>query len=193
MSELKTYIGVKAIKAMHMNLGDYNKSKGWELPADEDPTTEGYRVVYDDGYVSWSPKGPFEKSHWEVGENEEFIELADTVFPSEEKTMIVLKDDYNGAHFYVAKCSTGFNNGKAEYCDKTVVIPFVHKNEEQTFPGLQSEQLAIILRDRAIKLNAKFPSEQNEKMIAGLNMFLDACKERIEDRMSRGVMGELKK
>jgi hypothetical protein len=30
-------------------------------------------------------------------------------------------------------------------------------------------------------------------MIAGLKMFLDACRERVQDRMDRGVMGDLKK
>ncbi len=59
--------------------------------------------------------------------------------------------------------------------------------------GLQSEQLVLVLLDRAVKLNARFPSDHNTKMIAGLEMFLEACKERVEERMTRGVMGELKK
>ena len=35
--------------------------------------------------------------------------------------------------------------------------------------------------------------EQNNKQIEGLTMYLQACKERIDDRINRGVMGELKK
>ena len=54
------------------------------------------------------------------------------------------------------------------------------------------EQLAYILLDRAIKLNNRFPSPQNEKQIAGLRMFLEGCEERVRDRMNRGVMGDLK-
>lgn len=73
-------------------------------------------------------------------------------------------------------------------------IQFVHKASDGTItPGLQSEQLVIALIDRHKKLNERFPSVHNEKMIQGLEIFLEACKERIDDRISRGVMGELKK
>ncbi len=101
--------------------------------------------------------------------------LDQTVFPSEEKTIQVLEDDiYGGAHTYIIKNCLGFNDGKM-------------------IPGLQSEQLVYVLLDRCQKLNARFPSPQNEKMMTGLQMFLDACKERVQDRLDRGVMGELKK
>lgn len=119
------------------------------------------------------------------------------VFPSKEATIeVVPTDGYNGAHRYRAKMCVGFNNKKntAEYVDKTDTIQFVQKNEDGTvIPGWQSEQLALILLDRVMKLNEKYPSPQNEKQIQGLQMYIDACRERIEDRMNRGVMGELKK
>lgn len=67
------YIGTKLINAVPMNRLDYNVLRGWELPADEDPTDEGYLVEYLDGgaanhpdyagYISWSPKEVFEKSY----------------------------------------------------------------------------------------------------------------------------------
>ena len=83
---------------------------------------------------------------------------------------------------------------KPVYLDQETDVSFVYKaNNDKMRPGLQSEQLALILMDRCVKLNSRFPSSQNEKMIAGLHMFLDACKERIEDRMNRGVMGQLNK
>lgn len=59
--------------------------------------------------------------------------------------------------------------------------------------GVYEEQLALVLLDRHKKLNARFPSPQNEKMITGLEMFLEACKERVQGRMERGVMGKLEK
>ena len=65
---MKKYIGVKVIDAEPMNLGEYNKFRCWTLPADEDPATEGYRVVYPDGYVSWSPKEQFEEAYRETSE-----------------------------------------------------------------------------------------------------------------------------
>jgi len=60
---MERYIGVKVIEAEPMNLGDYNKARGWIIPENEDPLREGYRVVYPDGYVSWSPKEIFEEAY----------------------------------------------------------------------------------------------------------------------------------
>lgn len=48
---MKKYIGVKLIEAEPMT----NKDK------------EGYKVVYPDGYVSWSPKEVFEKAYSPCG------------------------------------------------------------------------------------------------------------------------------
>lgn len=59
-------MGFKLIEAEVMNLGDYNTFRGWTIPADEDPSKEGYKVVYPDNYISWSPKEIFEKSYLEV-------------------------------------------------------------------------------------------------------------------------------
>ena len=122
-------------------------------------------------------------------------QLDQTVFPSEEKTVSVMDDDiYGGAHNYTIKNCLGFNDGKTQYEESEQTINFVKKTDDgKMIPGLQSEQLVIVLLDRAQKLNARFPSPQNEKMMAGLQMFLDACKERVQDRIDRGVMGELKK
>jgi len=117
------------------------------------------------------------------------------VFPSQEKTISVETDDvYGGAHHYSAKTSLGFYDGKTIYTPDEVIIPFVKKEDDgSVIAGLQSEQLAYILLYRATKLNNRFPSAQNAKMIEGLNMFLDACRERLQERIERGVMGELKK
>lgn len=117
------------------------------------------------------------------------------VFPSDKETMSVEdSDEYGGAHKYAIMHSLGFNNGIAEYVDFFTRIQFVQKADDGTMlSGVQSEQLAYVLLDRCVKLNARFPSEQNEKMIAGLNMFLDACRERVQERIDRGVMGQLKK
>ena len=60
---MEKYLGVKLIEAEPMNLGDYNKFKGWDISKDEDPKKEGYKVKYSDSYISWSPKEEFEKSY----------------------------------------------------------------------------------------------------------------------------------
>lgn len=133
-------------------------------------------------------------------------ELDGVVYPSDVKTIVTMvpEDDvYGGAHeYYIVNC-LGFNNGKTDYqfeiqgdqvIPKGQKIQFIQKHDDGTLtPGLQSEQLVLMLLDRTEKLNARFPSAQNEKMMAGLKMFLDAARERVEERMNRGVMGELKK
>jgi hypothetical protein len=70
---MQKYIGVKAVLAKKMTLGDYNKLRGWEMPAQEEPETEGYLVEYLDGgkanhpdflgYISWCPKEQFENAN----------------------------------------------------------------------------------------------------------------------------------
>lgn len=65
---MKKFLGVKQIEAEPLSLGDYNKFRGWQMPENEDPLREGYKVVYSDGYVSWSPKEIFEESYRETTE-----------------------------------------------------------------------------------------------------------------------------
>lgn len=65
---MQKYLGVKEISAKPMNLGDYNKHKGWDIPADEDPAKEGFLVEYEGGYQSWTPKEPFDNSHRPIDE-----------------------------------------------------------------------------------------------------------------------------
>lgn len=117
------------------------------------------------------------------------------VYPSEEKTIHVTPDEeYGGAHHYAIQNCLGFNDGKTTYVDEAQTIQFVQKNDDGSMTaGVQSEQLAYVLLDRCVKLNARFPSAQNEQMIAGLEMFLKACKDRVQERIDRCVMGELKK
>lgn len=60
MPEYKQYIRCHIVKATPMTRGCYNKFRGWEMPANENPDDEGYHVVYPDGYESWCPKAQFE-------------------------------------------------------------------------------------------------------------------------------------
>lgn len=67
------HIGTKQVKSIPMNRLDYNIFRGWELPADENGSDEGYLVEYLDGgapntphyagYVSWSPKAQFDAAY----------------------------------------------------------------------------------------------------------------------------------
>jgi hypothetical protein len=86
-----THVGLKNIMATPMTRGDYNKYRGWTLPADERGEDEGYLVEYEpregeksnveghEGYVSWSPKQVFDDAYHSVRGNLPFglaLELA---------------------------------------------------------------------------------------------------------------------
>lgn len=61
---MKTYIGCKIIKGESMTHNHFLvKVKGkQEIDVDE----PGYKVVYPDGYESWSPKEVFENAYREI-------------------------------------------------------------------------------------------------------------------------------
>lgn len=124
-----------------------------------------------------------------------YKELPYTVYPSDEVTIFVnTDDDYNGAHEYLFKTTTGKNNGKTEYLNEYEALQFVQKKDDGTiYAGVQDEQVIYILLDRIKKLNDKFPSVYNDKVIRGLKTALDGCEERVKDRLDRRVLGELKK
>jgi len=63
----KKYIRVNIVEAIPTTLGEYNNFRGWTIPENEDPATLGYKVVYDDGYISWCPKARFEEVSRPVG------------------------------------------------------------------------------------------------------------------------------
>lgn len=100
------FTGTKTLDAEVMTRGEYNLFRGWVIPENENPDDEGYKVVYEDGYVSWSPKATFEAAYRPSGtplermriEQDELIKkiLALTaftkgkIFPTLEQRMQVL-------------------------------------------------------------------------------------------------------
>jgi hypothetical protein len=93
---MEKYIGVKLIEAEPMNLGDYNKFKGWAIPENEDPKTEGYKVKYSDDYISWSPKEVFEEAYRTIS-NMTFGLAVEAV----KKGMKIARKGWNGKGMYV--------------------------------------------------------------------------------------------
>lgn len=61
---MKTYIGTKIIQAEPMELYEATTYFGRQFVT-TDPTAnmDGYKVVYPDGYESWSPKAVFEEAY----------------------------------------------------------------------------------------------------------------------------------
>lgn len=126
-----------------------------------------------------------------------FVEIEECVYPSIERTIFAKDDDgYGGAHFYTFKGCLGFDKEKQthKYNNGEAYLQFVQKTEDgKVIAGVQTEQILIALKDRTKKLNAKFPCKENDKIIEGLQMAIDAHKDRVVERMKRDVMGDLKK
>ena len=55
------YIGTKIVKAEPMDHFAFLKMQGKSIPDHEN--SNGYKVVYDDGYTSWSPANVFARCY----------------------------------------------------------------------------------------------------------------------------------
>ena len=88
---MKKYLGVKVIQAEkcwgldNKCVGANSEHCGREI--------DGYKVVYEDGYTSWSPKDVFEKAYREVVDFD-FLKQID-VYPSGDWNFISV-DNYQG-------------------------------------------------------------------------------------------------
>ncbi|NJO00411.1 MAG: hypothetical protein HC880_00850 [Bacteroidia bacterium] len=73
---MKSYIGAKIIKAEPMDRHDFLREQAelnnrpWGTDQENAP---GYKVQYEDGYVSWSPKEVFERCYREITEKERYL------------------------------------------------------------------------------------------------------------------------
>lgn len=67
---MDNYIGCKMITAKRaIKKGGKVYMEGEATPKSMDPVEYGYKVVYPDGYESWSPKEVFEKAYLKVTPN----------------------------------------------------------------------------------------------------------------------------
>lgn len=60
---MKKYIGVKIIKVEPMNRFAFHAEQTGETTQDFSGDTEGYKVIYPDGHVSWAPRDVFEEAY----------------------------------------------------------------------------------------------------------------------------------
>ena len=66
---IEKYIGTKIIQAESMDRYNFVvRCQGKNIPEEEN--REGYKVIYPDGYVSWSPKDVFEESYRRISSKE---------------------------------------------------------------------------------------------------------------------------
>ena len=108
MNDMLKYIRCHIVKAKPMTRGDYNKYRGWELPANENAADEGYYIVYPDGYESWCPKAQFEAAGRLI-DNMTFGQAIDACRYAGKK---IQRKNWNGVGQYVRYESVlGFDDG----------------------------------------------------------------------------------
>lgn len=70
---MQSYIGTKIVNAESMTKNYFDGMvKGNIIPRDT-IDEEGYTVIYEDGYQSWSPKDTFERCYREITDKEKVI------------------------------------------------------------------------------------------------------------------------
>ncbi len=178
---MKTYIGTKVIEAEPMTRGEYNQFRGWTIPADENPNDEGYRVIYPDGYVSWSPKEVFDNTYREIGEVDELrMPLLTTKY-----TSVFVESEFsnNAPHnYFVAKAEDGrglchihFQEGPIKECGVN---------------GVCDEDLINMVIDRMEHFqNSPFVCKENAMAKTKLEEALLWLRKRTMGREQRGVEG----
>lgn len=63
---MRTYIGTKIVKAERMDEGTFQFLQRGSTTGTLKEPRAGYQVIYEDGYVSWSPADVFERCYREV-------------------------------------------------------------------------------------------------------------------------------
>lgn len=108
----KMYWGTKQILAWSMTRQEYNDYRGWELPANECGTDEGFLVEYIDGgqsndsrhigYISWSPKDVFERAYQDQSVGMNFGHAIEAM----KRGAKVARAGWNGKDMWVALSNT---------------------------------------------------------------------------------------
>jgi hypothetical protein len=68
--QFEAYIGAKVVKATPMDFNTFSQRQGKGMPAGN---MEGYAVIYEDGYTSWSPKEVFERCYRKITPTEKIL------------------------------------------------------------------------------------------------------------------------
>ncbi len=122
---MKTFIGTEVIEAKPMTRGEYNKYRGWTIPADENPADKGYLVKHSVGYESWSPEKQF---------NETYIECDNMTFglaiEAMKKGKKVARKDWNGKGMFLflaetTDIATQADLSECEHMKGELVLPSV--------------------------------------------------------------------
>ena len=131
-------------------------------------------------------------------ESIEFRELEGIVFPSHQRTIFSAfnpeEDEYNGgAHHYCLNHCAGHGANDTVYLFSEQCIQFIHVREDgKVIPGIQDEQLLLVMIDRMNRLNDRFPSKYYVEIMTGLEQAREGMEKRKRERLHDEKLGKLK-
>lgn len=70
-----SYIGTKIVRARPMGKETFENKKKGTPEAEVSGKTPGYMVIYEDGYVSWSPEEVFERCYRRITDEEKKLAI----------------------------------------------------------------------------------------------------------------------
>jgi hypothetical protein len=121
-SEMKQYVGIKRVRATPMSNLDFRAIVRGEDVEDSDQNDEGYHVIYEDGYGSWSPKDVFEKY---------YLDILDGDFLAKDAINKVINDK---------RIDTVKRTGERSFVDVSVftkVLKGFHGNKREDLPRIE--------------------------------------------------------
>lgn len=114
MDITKEYIGIKKVKAHSMS-ADEALNKNYKIGNHQGE--EGYEVIYENGYKSWSPKTVFDKAYKEVSTNNNFGYAIDLL----KRGFALRRKNWNGKGLFVFKQISSHVN--EEFVSKLQSVP----------------------------------------------------------------------
>jgi hypothetical protein len=174
-----TYIGTKLIKAEKMMAGEYRKI-GF-INANMYDDTEGYKVQYEDGYISWSPADVFERAYKKI--NGEFVFVATDLLNREYTSIFRDENIFKAPYNYLIQ---------DKHTEK--ILTGIHFQEgsimENGVNGIFMGDLISICIDRLEEFQkTEFKCHENEEAKRCLMDSLKWLNSRTKDRKNRNVLG----
>lgn len=160
---METYIGIKVIKAEPMLKNDI----------------QGYKVQYENDYVSWSRKDVFEKAYKKINGKTEIMEDES----SEGYTEIHFDENtFAAPHHYMIKDKNGNVLSAVNFQEGALKTTNIN--------GIFIEDLIKICLHRLISFQeSKYSCEENRLAIDNLIKILVLLNKRKQNRKERGVLG----
>jgi hypothetical protein len=173
------YIGTKLIKAIKMNNHAFAVEKYGEEKLNNE-FQEGYKVVYEDGYTSWSPKDVFEKAYKKV--NGEFKIVEHDLITND--NTIIFKDEISFKAPYNYIIQNPYNEN---------ILSAIHFQEgpinESGLNGIFMEDLIAVCINRLEHFQeSEFTCKENDEAIKKLEESLMWMRKRTLNRQKRNVI-----